>query len=157
MLTIYQAFRGRVYRGRDPYSNIEVPGTANNALWVHSMVTLHYNVSVSCKHYHPPPPGQIFKICQMLESREFFFIKIPGPKAFLIPFNTFYTFPPLSRYLLLSYPINMYKFIGIYMKIQLICIRYLGQMPCLSQIPGQDINLSQMPQGCLGGDCNAWN
>ena len=43
------------------------------------------------------------------------------------------------------------------MKIQLICIRYLGQMPCLSQIPGQDINQSQIPQGCLGGDCNAWN
>ena len=105
----------------------------------------------------PPPPGQIFKICQILESREFCFIKISGPKAFLIPFNTFYTFPPLSRYLLLSYPINMYKFMGIYMKIQLICIRYVGQMPCLSQIPGQDINLSQMPQGCLGGDCNAWN
>ena len=100
--------------------------------------------------------GKFSKLSNLREQR-IFFIKISGPKAFLIPFNTFYIFPPLSRYLLLSYPINIYKFMGIYMKIQLICIRYLGQMPCLSQIPGQDINLSQMPQGCLGGDCNAWN
>ena len=154
LLPIHQTFRGRVYRGRDPYSNIEVPGTENNALRVHSMVTLHYNVSVSCKHYHPSSRANFQNLSNLREQR-IFFIKIPGPKAFLIPFNTFYTFPPLSRYLLLSYPINMYKFMGIYMKIQLICIRYLGQMSCLSQIPGQDINLSPMPQGCLAGDCNA--
>ena len=66
MLPLHQFFCGRVYRGREPYSNIEVPGTENNALRVHSMAILCTAMSQLIVNIttSPPPPlqRQIFKI-----------------------------------------------------------------------------------------------
>ena len=75
-------------------------------------ISLELNyVQVNSKRYHSP--GQIFEICKILATRANFVVKCwPLGLPRTLYFDKFYTLAPLSRSNSLSYPTNIYKFVG---------------------------------------------
>ena len=69
------------------------------------------NVSVNCKHYHPP--GKFLKTAKSQPSRQIFLSSPRGQGFPGTPYlYQFYTFLPFSSPQSLICPLNTYKFLG---------------------------------------------